>query len=151
MLLQEDGTMPRADVGARIGLSEAAVRKRVERLLRDGVIRIVAIPEPNKVGLTAIAIVGIRVTPGRATQVVEKLKALKSVRWIGYTTGQYDVIVELMLSSQQHLLKYLNDDIGSIEGISTTETSIVLEIAKRTYAVLHDDERDANTSARGVA
>jgi Lrp/AsnC family transcriptional regulator for asnA, asnC and gidA len=151
MVLQEDGTMPRAEVGRRVGLSEAAVRKRVERLLHEGVIRIVAIPDPKKVGLNTIAIIGIRVTPGRATQVVEKLMALKSVRWVGYTTGEYDVIVEVMLSTPQQLLKYLNDDIGAIDGINATETSIVLEIAKRTYAVLHDEESDAKVRVRGAA
>lgn len=143
MLLQEDGTRPRAEIGRVVGLSEAAVRRRVDSLLRSEVIQIVAIADPAKVGLDTMAIVGIRVVPGQSKAVVAKLVKNRKIRWVGYTTGQYDVIVELMLPTMEHLLMFVSEDIGAIKGISATETSVVMRIAKRTYATIQDDATTA--------
>ena len=130
--LQEDGRRPYAAIGAAVGLSEAAVRQRVQRLVRAGVVQIVAVTDPLRVGFTRQAMIGIRVG-GPLDPVLQTLRDLDEVAYLVITAGSFDVLAEVICEDDQHLLYLLNEHIRPIQGVRSTETFVYLELSKQTY------------------
>ena len=132
-LLQEDGRTSFTTLAKAVGLSEGAVRQRVQRLLRDGTMQIVAVTDPLDVDLARQAMVGIRVN-GDLHVVAAELAQLPDVHYIVLCAGSFDLLVEVICRDDEHLLQLLNDSIRRIEGIASTETFVYLKLAKQTYA-----------------
>jgi len=132
-LLQMDGRASNVDMARTIGVAEATVRKRIERLLGEGVIRIVAMPALDKVGMEVKAVILLKVELGHVMRIGEQLAAMKEVRCVSYTTGEYDIIMEVVLQSDDELLHFLTNRLASIDGIRTTVTSHVLKDIKETH------------------
>jgi len=130
--LQQDGRRPYAAIGAAVGLSEAAVRQRVQRLVRSGVVQIVAVTDPLRVGFTRQAMIGIRVD-GALDPILQTLRDLDEVAYLVITAGSFDVLAEVICEDDQHLLYLLNERIRPIEGVRSTETFVYLELTKQTY------------------
>jgi Lrp/AsnC family transcriptional regulator for asnA, asnC and gidA len=130
--LQEDGRRPYAAIAASVGLSEAAVRQRVQRLVRSGVMQIVAVTNPLHLGFTRQAMIGIRVD-GHLDPVVDAISALDEVAYVVVTAGSFDVLAEVICEDDDHLLHIMNERIRTIEGVRSTETFVYLELAKQTY------------------
>jgi Lrp/AsnC family transcriptional regulator for asnA, asnC and gidA len=129
-LLQSDGRASNVDIGRTLGIAEATVRKRIERLLHDKVIRVVAIPDVDKLGLEVEAVIMLKVDFGQAQRIGEKVANMPEVRSVRYTTGEYDIVMEVVLPSDDDLLLFLTDRLGNIQGIRTTATSHVLKSIK---------------------
>ncbi|HEY2204628.1 MAG TPA: Lrp/AsnC family transcriptional regulator [Pseudonocardia sp.] len=132
-LLQRDGRTSFTTLAKAVGLSEGAVRQRVQRLLRDGTMQIVAVTDPLDVDLARQAMVGIRVN-GDLHRVAAELAELTDVHYVVLCAGSFDLLVEVICRDDQHLLEVLNDKIRPIEGILSTETFMYLKLAKQTYA-----------------
>jgi Lrp/AsnC family transcriptional regulator for asnA, asnC and gidA len=132
-LLQEDGRTSFTTLAKAVGLSEGAVRQRVQRLLRDGTMQIVAVTDPLEVDLARQAMVGIKVN-GDLHRVAEQISALPAADYVVLCAGSFDLLVEVTCRDDQHLLELLNDHIRRIEGIASTETFVYLKLAKQTYA-----------------
>jgi Lrp/AsnC family transcriptional regulator, regulator for asnA, asnC and gidA len=132
-ILQEDGRRSYAAIGKQVGLSEAAVRQRVARLLEQGVMQIVAVTDPLTIGFKRQAMVGITVD-GDIQTVAAKLGAFDEVDYVVVTAGSFDIIVELVCADDHELLDLLDQCIRSIPEVKTTETFIYLKLAKQTYA-----------------
>lgn len=132
-LLQEDGRTSFTTLAKEVGLSEGAVRQRVQRLLRDGTMQIVAVTDPLDVDLARQAMVGIRVN-GDLHVVAAELAKLPQVCYIVLCAGSFDLLVEVICRDDEHLLELLNDSIRRIDGIASTETFVYLKLAKQTYA-----------------
>ena len=132
-ILQEDGRRSYAAIGKQVGLSEAAVRQRVARMLEQGVMQIVAVTDPLTIGFKRQAMVGITVD-GDIQTVADKLGAFDEVDYVVVTAGSFDIIVELVCADDQELLDLLDQCIRSIPEVKTTETFIYLKLAKQTYA-----------------
>ena len=132
-LLQQDGRTSFTTLAKAVGLSEGAVRQRVQRLLRDGTMQIVAVTDPLDVDLARQAMVGIRVD-GDLHVVAAELSALPDVHYVVLFAGSFDLLVEVICRDDQHLLEVLNDSIRPIPGIASTETFVYLKLAKQTYA-----------------
>ncbi len=130
--LQENGRRPYATIAASVGLSEAAVRQRVQRLVRDGVVQIVAVTNPLNVGFTRQAMIGIKVE-GHLDPVVQAISALDEVAYVVITAGSFDVLAEVICEDDSHLLHVLNQQIRTIDGVRSTETFVYLELSKQTY------------------
>ncbi len=130
--LQEDGRRPYAAIAASVGLSEAAVRQRVARLVRTGVMQIVAVTTPLHLGFTRQAMLGIRVD-GPLDPVVEAISAMDEVAYVVITAGSFDVLAEVICEDDEHLLQIMNERIRTIDGVRSTETFVYLELAKQTY------------------
>ena len=130
--LQEDGRRPYAAIGAAVGLSEAAVRQRVQRLVRAGVVQIVAVTDPLRVGFTRQAMIGIRVG-GPLDPVLQTLRDLDEVAYLVITAGSFDILAEVICEDDQHLLYLLHEHIRPIQGVRSTETFVYLELSKQTY------------------
>ncbi len=130
--LQEDGRRSYTAIGDAVGLSEAAVRQRVARLVDAGVMQIVAVTNPLQLGFTRQAMIGIR-AEGNLEPVVEALRAMEEVDYVVLTAGSFDILVEVVCADDDHLLDLLNKQIRTIPGVRATESFVYLKLAKQTY------------------
>jgi Lrp/AsnC family transcriptional regulator for asnA, asnC and gidA len=130
--LQRDGRRPYGAIAAEVGLSEAAVRRRVQRLRDDGIIQIVAVTDPLQLGFTRQAMVGISVE-GDVRLVADKLSTLPEVDYVVMCAGSFDLLAEVVCEDDDRLLQVLNDSVRSIPGVRTTETFLYLKLKKQTY------------------
>ncbi len=130
--LQQDGRRSYAAVARAVGLSEAATRQRVQRLLDEGVIQIAAVTDAEAVGFRRQAMLGVRVE-GDVRSVAAKLSALPEADYVVICAGQYDLLVELICEDDEHLLAVIDDSIRAIPGVRSTETFVYLRLEKETY------------------
>jgi len=131
--LQQDGRRSYAAIGKEVGLSEAAVRQRVQRLIDSGVMQVVAVTDPLQLGFARQAMVGVQVT-GPLEPVADALTAMDEVDYVVVTAGSFDVLAEVVCESDQRLLELISDKIRRIEGVSRTETFMYLSLRKQTYS-----------------
>jgi Lrp/AsnC family transcriptional regulator, regulator for asnA, asnC and gidA len=130
--LQRDGRQPYGAIAEEVGLSEAAVRRRVQRLREAGIMQIVAVTDPLQLGFTRQAMVGISVE-GDVRQVADKLSALNEVDYVVMCAGSFDLLAEVVCEDDERLLHVLNDSVRTIPGVRATETFLYLKLAKQTY------------------
>ena len=130
--LQTDGRRSYAAIALAVGLSEAAVRQRVQRLLDAGVMQIVAVTDPLQVGFSRQAMIGVR-ADGDLREIADKLAALPEADYVVVTAGSFDILLEVVCEDDQHLLALLNDSIRSVPGVRETETFVYLRLAKQSY------------------
>jgi Lrp/AsnC family transcriptional regulator, regulator for asnA, asnC and gidA len=130
--LQEDGRRPYAAIGKAVGLSEAAVRQRVQKLLDQGVMQIVAVTDPLTVGFRRQAMVGINVE-GDIDPVADALAALDEVEYVVITAGSFDLLVEIVCEDDDHLLEMIGKRIRALPGVRSTESFVYLKLRKQTY------------------
>jgi Lrp/AsnC family transcriptional regulator for asnA, asnC and gidA len=130
--LQEDGRRSYAEIGKAVGLSEAAVRQRVQKLQDAGVMQVVAVTDPMQLGFYRQAMIGIRVT-GDTTRVAGELAAIPAVDYVVLTAGSFDVLAEVVCESDEDLIELLNHRIRAIEGVLSTETFVYLKLQKQFY------------------
>jgi len=130
--LQGDGRRSYSDIGKAVGLSEAAVRQRVQKLTESGVMQIVAVTDPMQLGFYRQAMIGVRVT-GDTTRVAEELGSLDAVDYVVLTAGSFDILAEVVCESDEDLIELLNKRIRSIEGVLSTETFVYLKLHKQLY------------------
>jgi len=131
--LQRDGRMSYAALAKVVGLSEAAVRQRVQRLLDTGVMQIVAVTDPLTLGFARQVMVGLKVE-GDMRSVADALSKIPEVDYVVICAGAYDLLAELVCTDDEHLLTLLNDKIRMISGVTGTETFVYLKLTKQTYA-----------------
>ena len=131
--LQQDGRRSYAAIGKVVGLSEAAVRQRVQRLVEGGVMQIVAVTNPLELGFARQAMIGIRVA-GPVQPVADALAELDEVDYVVVTAGSFDVLAEVVAESDQDLLDIISERIRAVPGVVTTETFVYLKLQKQTYS-----------------
>ncbi|MDX6639507.1 MAG: Lrp/AsnC family transcriptional regulator, regulator for asnA, asnC and gidA [Solirubrobacteraceae bacterium] len=131
--LQVDGRLPYSKLGPLVGLSEAAVRQRVQRLTERGLMQVVAVTDPLVLRDSTMALVGLRVQ-GDSRKVAEQLSALPESIYVVAVSGTFDVIVELVCDSREELLAVLNDKVRAIPGVTATESFMYLSLFKHTFA-----------------
>ncbi len=131
-LLQVDGRMSYAAIGKDVGLSEAAVRQRVQKLTDAGVIDIVAVTDPIQLGFARQAMIGIRAS-GPLEPLADELAALPEVDYVVITAGSYDLLVEVVCESDAHLLDLVSEQIRRRPDVVSSETFMYLKLAKQTY------------------
>jgi Lrp/AsnC family transcriptional regulator for asnA, asnC and gidA len=130
--LQADGRRSYAAIGQAVGLSEAAVRQRVQKLVDSGVMQIVAVTDPMQIGFARQAMVGMSVT-GDVEAIAQKLAQIDEVDYIVVTAGSWDLLAEVVVEDDAHLLRLVNERIRSIDGVTRTESFLYLKLVKQTY------------------
>jgi Lrp/AsnC family transcriptional regulator, regulator for asnA, asnC and gidA len=130
--LQEDGRQSYATIAKRVGLSEAAVRQRVQRLLDQEVMQIVAVTDPLQVGFHRQAMIGIRVD-GDLMRVGDALTAMSEVSYVVTTAGSFDLLAEVVCEDDAQLLDLLTRRIRTLPGVQSTETFVYLKLNKQHY------------------
>lgn len=131
--LQEDGRLPYTKLAVEVGLSEAAVRQRVQRLVEAGVVQIVAVTDPMMLGFRRMAMIGLKVE-GDLRTVANDIATLPEVSYVVVVGGSFDLMMEVVCEDDDHLLTLLNDRVRSIAGVRSTETFTYLKLFKQTYA-----------------
>ncbi|NJF24066.1 Lrp/AsnC family transcriptional regulator [Thermococcus sp. Bubb.Bath] len=134
-ILQEDGRASYSEIARRIGVPESTVRLRVKKLVERGVIRkFAALINPFKAGYSIVAFIAVDVEPGRIKEAVEKLGKLPEVDVLGIATGAHDILMQVTVRDLQELEDFLIEKLGRIDGIKSTETSILTSVRKWGYA-----------------
>jgi Lrp/AsnC family transcriptional regulator for asnA, asnC and gidA len=131
--LQGDGRTPYSKLGPMVGLSQAAVRQRVQRLIDRGVMQIVAVTDPATLGLGLQAMVGVRVE-GDVRVAAKAVADVDDVEYVVITAGRYDLLVEVVAADASHLLDLVTDGIRSAPGVVSTEILTYLQLVKQTYS-----------------
>jgi Lrp/AsnC family transcriptional regulator for asnA, asnC and gidA len=130
--LQEDGRRPYASIGKAVGLSEAAVRQRVSKLLETGVMQIVAVTDPMQVGFNREAMIGVEVD-GDIEAVADVIVKMPEVSYLVVTAGSYDILLEVVCEDDEALLEVINRKIRALPGVRRTETFMYLKLRKQIY------------------
>jgi Lrp/AsnC family transcriptional regulator for asnA, asnC and gidA len=129
--LQDDGRRSYAAIAQAVGLSEAAVRQRVAKLIDGGVVQIVAVTDPMQVGFLRQAMVGIRVS-GAIQAVADRISGIPEVDYVVTTAGSFDLLAEIVCEDDAHLLDVLSG-IRMLPGVLATETFVYLKLNKQHY------------------
>lgn len=131
--LQRDGRQAYGRVAKAVGLSEAAARQRTQRMVEQGVIRIVAVPDPMLLGLPVGATLGIR-CDGPLDQLIETLEATPRVDFVVETAGSYDVLAEVQCESHEDLSDLINEQLRPVPGVGSIDSFVYLRYVKQTYS-----------------
>ena len=131
--LQQDGRRPYTEVATAVGLSEAAVRQRVKTLINSGVMQIVAVADPLRVGFHLMAMVALRIE-GDLVSTAEALATIPEIIYVVVASGSFDLLVEVVCADHDHLLKLLNESIRTVPGVTRAETFTYLRVVKESYS-----------------
>jgi len=130
--LQQDGRRPYATIGKAVGLSEAAVRQRVSRLIESGVMQVVAVTDPLQVGFPRAAMIGIHIE-GDVEAAADLVSKLTEVDYVIICAGGFDILAEVVAEDDDHLLEIINRKIRAIPAVRSTETFVYLKLRKQIY------------------
>ena len=133
--LQENGSLTNAGIAEHVPVSEETVRRRIKRLVKEGLIKIVAVPDPNKLGYESEVLIGVQVESDKVGDVADALTAIPEITWVTVSTGAYDVFAWATLKTSTELSNLLLTKVGVIPGVRKTETFINLDIRKRLYGL----------------
>ena len=125
--LQVDGRASYADLAAQVGLSAPAVRQRMQRLMETGLLQVVAVTDPLKLGLPVMAMVGIEVD-GDIRAVADAVGVIDKVIYVVLTSGSFDLFAEVVCADMDQLFEVVNDRLKSIDGVKTTESFVYFDI-----------------------
>lgn len=131
--LHTDGRVALAKIAADLGVSPGMIRMRYNRLIETGVLKIVAISNPLRMGYNTMALIGIRAEGQRLMEIADKIAALEEVIYLIVTSGSYDIIAEVICRDRAHLLQFLTERLYQIEGVRESETFMHLKIVKEVY------------------
>jgi Lrp/AsnC family transcriptional regulator, regulator for asnA, asnC and gidA len=129
-LLQSNGRASNIELAKQVGVSEGTIRRRFRNLIKDEVIRVVAIPDPAKLGRGTTAVIALQVDPSEVDPVASKLAEIPEVQYVSVTTGAFDVFLWVALGSPEELSSFLRLQVGGISGVRRTETFVNLSIRK---------------------
>ena len=131
--LQEDGRRPFTQIASDLGVSEAAVRARTGRLIEKGILQVVGVTDPLKLGFQQMAMIGIRCEAAHLMDVAQRCAAMPEVDYVVITAGTYDLLIETVCEDNEALLRFLTEKLRAIEGVRETETFVYLRMVKQTY------------------
>jgi Lrp/AsnC family transcriptional regulator, regulator for asnA, asnC and gidA len=131
--LQRDGRRPFSRLATDIGIGEGVARYRVQRLERAGILQIVGIADPLKVGFDLMALIGIRVVPGQIREVAQSIAMLAETSYVASLAGAFDLIVEVVCRDTAHFTHLLTQQIHHVDGVVSTQSFLIMEIHKMAY------------------
>ena len=131
--LQQDGRRPFTQIAADLGVSEAAVRARTNRLVERGILQVVGVTDPLKLGFQQMAMIGIRCEADHLMDVAAKCAEMPEVDYVVITAGTYDILIETVCEDNEGLLRFLAERLRTIDGVRDTETFVYLRMVKQSY------------------
>ncbi|MFL5777517.1 MAG: Lrp/AsnC family transcriptional regulator [Chloroflexota bacterium] len=131
--LQEDGRKPFTQIAGDLGVSEAAVRARTNRLVERGILQVVGVTDPLRLGFHQMAMIGVRCERDRLIDVADRVAEMPEVDYVVITAGSYDLLVETVCEDNEALLRFLAEKLRAIDGVRDTETFVYLRMVKQTY------------------
>jgi Lrp/AsnC family transcriptional regulator for asnA, asnC and gidA len=131
--LQQEGRRPFTQIASELGVSEAAVRARTNRLVERGVLQIVGVTDPLRLGFGQMAMIGVRCEASKLMHVAESVSEFPEVDYVVITAGSYDILIETVCEDNEALLRFLTEKLRAIDGVRDTETFVYLRMVKQTY------------------
>jgi Lrp/AsnC family transcriptional regulator, regulator for asnA, asnC and gidA len=132
-LLQKDGRLSNTAIAKELGVSEATVRTRINRLIENEFIQIVAVSNPIKLGFEVVGTISFQVQSAKTEKIIKELKKIKEIWFVVLATGGVDIYGEFVVRSLEDLSDLIQKKIAKIDGIIRTETSLILKYEKRAY------------------
>lgn len=130
-ILMKDARRSSSVLGKQLNVSSSTIRRRMKRLVEEGVANIIAVPEPSKVGLMVEAIIALDISHEKVDSTLKALRDYPQVRWVAATSGRFDVMAYVWLDSTEELYKFIENEVGKLEGVIKSETFICLHVEKR--------------------
>ena len=131
--LQAEGRRPYSRIAADLGVSESVVRYRAQRLEQAGVLQVVGIADPMRVGFDRMALIGLKVRPGAIDAVCAAITAFPETSYVVAIAGSFDVLVEVVCRDTAHFTELLTQRLHQVDGVVSAESFLVLEIHKMAY------------------
>jgi Lrp/AsnC family transcriptional regulator for asnA, asnC and gidA len=132
-ILQQDGRAPFAQIAQQLNVSPGMIRVRYNRLVEMGVLHVVAITNPLRMGYQTMALIGIKTEGDKLMEIADRIAGLEEVIYLIIVSGAYDIIAEVVCRDQNHLLQFLTERLYKIEGIRESESFMHLKIVKEVY------------------
>lgn len=132
-ILNQDGRTPFAQIAKQMGTSTGMIRQRYQRLVKDGVLQVVAVTNPLLMGFATMAQIGVKADVNRLEEIAEEIAKFEEVIYLVLVTGSFDLHVEVICRDKTHLLKFLTKKLHAVEGVKEAETFMYLRIAKENY------------------
>jgi len=132
-LLQKDGRMPNTLIAKNLGISEATIRSRLNRLIKEEYIQIVAVSNPLKLGFDIVGILKIAVDVKKIENVSKELSKIDQIWYVVHATGSSDIYAEFNAKTIDELNDFIANKVHKIDGLLKTETSLILKYVKRRY------------------
>lgn len=146
--LQEDGRRPYSQIARDLDMSESSVRYRVGKLEASGIVQVVGIANPLRIGFDIIALLGIHVERDRLPAVSEAMAQLPETSYVATTAGSFDLFVEVICRDTAHFSSLLTEHVRSVPGVVDTQSFLVLDIHKMAYGWGVGEPPDAVTDDR---
>jgi Lrp/AsnC family transcriptional regulator for asnA, asnC and gidA len=134
-ILQADGRASNAKIAREVGVSEGTIRRRLKRLVQQGLITVTAVVEPAKLGYQTEALIGVQVDPNRMDSVAADLSKFREVSQVSLATGAFDLFAWVNVRSSDELGQFLKSKVGAVNGVRRTETFVILATPKRGFGV----------------
>ena len=132
--LKEDGRTPLSQIAQQLGVSTGMIRQRYQRLVKEGVVQVVAVTNPMVLGFSTMANIGIKVDGRRLYEIAEQIAEFEEVIYLVLTAGAYDLLAEVICRDNAHLLDFLTNRLYAVDGVRETETFMYLQIVKEVYS-----------------
>lgn len=132
--LKEDGRTPFSRIAEQLNVSPGMIRQRVQRLNERGVLQVVAVTNPFKIGYNTMAMIGVKADGYRLQEIARQIAAFDEVIYLTICSAAYNLLVEVICLDNSHLLSFLTEKLYSVEGVRDSETFIYLDIVKEIYA-----------------
>lgn len=140
-LLQQDARISYAELSRATGIPESTVRRRMDRLQQRGVIEFAMLADPGRLGFEVRAMIGLRVELRRLEEIAERLRETPEVTFAAVLTGNFDIMIHVVVRSQEALVEFLSKRLATIDGVRSSETFVMPCVIKPTTAwVLPDAE-----------
>jgi Lrp/AsnC family transcriptional regulator for asnA, asnC and gidA len=129
-LLMQDARKSSDVLAEQLNVSSSTIRRRIKKLVEQGKIHIIAVPEPGKIGLPLEAVIALDVAHENISVVMESLNKHPQVRWLAAMSGQFDIMAYVWCHSTEELYKFIETEVGRLEGLKNSETFICLHVSK---------------------
>ena len=131
--LQYDGRTPYTQIAEALDITETTVRRRVKRLINEGLMQIVAVVEPHNMGMEEAAMIGISVQSNLVSSIADEIAKLPEVTYLFQAAGEYDLIAEVFCKDRDDFVSFLNEKLQQIDGIERTQSFMMLKMHKLSY------------------
>jgi Lrp/AsnC family transcriptional regulator for asnA, asnC and gidA len=131
--LEIDARVSNVELAKRVDLTEGAVRRRIDNLMKSKALRIIGAVDPRQLGLTTHAVIGMRVEQKRIEGVLNDLSTMPQFSWVYQTLGQFDVVGVAFFATDAALGDFLTNTLAQVDGVRETQTFLIMNTAKRSY------------------
>lgn len=142
--LQKNGRQSFVTLAKKLGVVEGTVRKRIKNLLDKDIIKIIAVPNPRKLGYNFLSIMGLQVRMADLRKVADELAQKPNVCYLSFVAGRYDLIALVITRSPEELSAFIEKEISAIPSILRTETLVNLDTIKGGRAGLDTSQLISN-------